>query len=234
MAVDAVTPTTGVTGENHDTSTANDESATVEVVDAERHDSDPDGGVDPNGAVRAHSDDDGPPPSDKPDADSKSRGPTSPLRLAAVVGLVSVVAMGAIAGWFGFHAYQAQQSKAERNVFLDVAKQGALNLTTIGHDDAEADVQRILDSATGEFLNEFGQNAKPFVDVVKKTESSSQGTVSEAGLESITGDEAQAIVVVSVKTTTLAAPEQPLRSWRMRLSVQRSGDDFKISKVGFV
>jgi Mce-associated membrane protein len=39
---------------------------------------------------------------------------------------------------------------------------------------------------------------------------------------------------VSVKTSVAGAPEQQPRSWRMRLTVQKSGADVKISNVGFV
>jgi Mce-associated membrane protein len=55
-----------------------------------------------------------------------------------------------------------------------------------------------------------------------------------AGLESIAPGEARAIVAVSVTTSVADKPAGPPRSWRMRLTVQNSGDDFKISSVRFV
>jgi Mce-associated membrane protein len=158
----------------------------------------------------------------------------SPLVLALVAGLVAVLSLGALAGWLGYRAHQSQQAKTERELYLQVARQGALNLTTIDYQHADTDIQRILDSATGQFHDEFAQRSQPFVDVVKKAQSTSEGTVTEAGLESVAGDEAQAIVAVSVKTSAAGAPEQQPRSWRMRLTVQKSGADVKISNVGFV
>lgn len=158
----------------------------------------------------------------------------SPLLPAFVAGLVAIVALGALTGWLGFRAHQSQQIKAERETYLQVARQGAVNLTTIDYEHADADVQRILDSATGQFYDEFSQRSAPFVDVVKKSQSNSQGTITEAGLESVSGDEAQVIVAVSVKTALANAPEQQPRSWRMRLTVQKSGPDMKIANVGFV
>ena len=233
MAVDAATTRAGVTDDD-EVSTSADESAESENTDPADYDAAPDDAANPDGDADPHLDADGPPPSDDSGTDAASRQPLTPLRLAAIVGLVVAVAVGALAGWLGVRAYHAEQAKAIHNEFLQVAKQGALNLTTIGYQDADTDVQRIMDSATGEFLDEFSQNAEPFVDVVKKAQSSSQGTVSEAGLESVSGDEAQAIVAVAVKTTIQGGPEQPLRSWRLRLTVEKSGEDFKISKVRFV
>ena len=51
-------------------------------------------------------------------------------------------------------------------LFVQVARQGALNLTTIDCQSADADVQRILDSATGTFYDDFSKRSQPFIDVV--------------------------------------------------------------------
>jgi Mce-associated membrane protein len=37
-----------------------------------------------------------------------------------------------------------------------------------------------------------------------------------------------------VNTTNAGAPEQQPRSWRMRISVEKVGDDAKVSNVVFV
>jgi Mce-associated membrane protein len=124
--------------------------------------------------------------------------------------------------------------KAERELYLRIADGAAVDITSIDYRHADADVKRILDSATGQFHDEFAKGAKPFVDIVTKEKSSSQGTVMAAGLESIAPGEAQAIVAVSVTTSVADKPAGPPRSWRMRLTVQKSGDDFKISTVRFV
>ena len=158
----------------------------------------------------------------------------TPVRLAAVLGLATVVALGALAGWFGFRDYQARQAQHQRDLLVQVGRQGALNLTTIDWQHADADVQRILDSATGQFYDDFSQRSKPFVDVVKKAQSTSVGTITEAGLESQSGDEAQVLVAVSVKTSNLGAAEQDPRHWRMRITVQKVGGGAKVSNVGFV
>ena len=176
--------------------------------------------------------------SDKADDASDDAAPVkkrvTPVRLAAVLGLVMVVALGALAGWFGFRGYQARQAQHQRELLVQIGRQGALNLTTIDWHHADADVQRILDSATGTFYDDFSQRSKPFVDVVKKAQSTSVGTITEAGLESQSGDEAQVLVAVSVKTSNLGAAEQDPRHWRMRITVQKVGGGAKVSNVGFV
>jgi Mce-associated membrane protein len=158
----------------------------------------------------------------------------SPVRLAAVWGLVTVVSLGALAGWSGFRLYQSRQAQEQRELLVQVARQGALNLTTIDYQHADADIQRIVDSATGRFYDDFSNRSKPFIDVVKKAQSKSVGTITESGLESQSGSEAQVLVAVSVKTSNLGAAEQDPRHWRMRITVQKLGNDAKVSNVAFV
>ncbi|MGO9154492.1 Mce protein [Mycobacterium sp.] len=165
---------------------------------------------------------------------ASGRKPISPVRLATACGLVMVVGLAALGGWFEFRAHQAIRAEQQRQLLLQVGRQGALNLTTIDWQHADADVQRVLDSATGAFHDDFSTRSKPFVELVKKVQSKSVGTVTEAGLESQSGDEAQVLVAISVDTTSLAAPEQDVRHWRMRIAVQKTGTDAKISDVVFV
>ena len=78
----------------------------------------------------------------------------SPVRLATIIGLVVVLGLGALCGWLGYRAHQARQAEQLRALFVQVGKQGAVNLTTIDFEHADDDVKRILDSATGEFYDD--------------------------------------------------------------------------------
>ena len=193
------------------------EAAEVQTEDAEDYDD----------AVDADVDDD-------PKDVATEKKPKSPVRLATVLGVVVVVALTGLAGRLGFRDYQAHQVQAQRALLVQAGRQGALNLTTIDWQHADTDIQRILDSATGTFYDDFSKRSKPFIDVVKKAQSKSAGTVVEAGLESQSGDEAQVLVAVSVKTSNAGAAEEEPRHWRMRISVKKVGDEAKVSNVEFV
>ena len=168
------------------------------------------------------------------DDDVRSRTRISADRLALIIGLVVVVALAGLAGCLGFRAYQSHQADEQRKLFLQVGRQGALNLTTIDFHRADADVQRILDGATGKFYDNFSQRSRPFIDLVTRAQSVSVGTVTEAGLEPQSGDDARVLVAVMVKTSNAGAAEQEPRLWRMRLSVQKVGNEAKVSNVEFV
>ncbi|OBI98873.1 mammalian cell entry protein [Mycobacterium alsense] len=155
-------------------------------------------------------------------------------RRAATLCLAAILALAAPVGWFGFRVHQLQEAQARRTQFLQVARQGALNLTTIDWQHADADVHRILDGATGDFYNDFARRAQPFIEVLKQAKATTVGSITEAGLESETADTAQVLVAVSVQTSTAAESDQAPRAWRMRVSVQRSGGQVKVSDVRFV
>lgn len=164
-----------------------------------------------------------------------AKEPMSHVKLATIAGLVLVVVLGGLAGWLGYRAYESRQAEDLQNLFLQVGRQGALNLTTISHEHAEQDVQRVLDSSTGTFYDDFQARSQPFVEVVKQAQSKSEGTIAEAGIESSSDTEARVLVAVTVNTTNAGAPEQQPRAWRMRITVQKTGDDeAKISNVEFV
>lgn len=176
------------------------------------------------------------------DSDGTEKEPGAPrvramstVRLGALVGVTTVIALAGLSGWLGWRAYQLHEVDTQDQLFVQVARQGAVNLTTIDWAHADADVQRILDSATGNFRDDFSLRSQPFLDVVKKLQSKSIGTIVEAGLESRTGGQAQVLVAVSVKTTMVNQPDPEPRSWRMRISVEKVGNDqAKVSKVSFV
>ncbi|BDB41726.1 MULTISPECIES: Mce protein [Mycobacterium] len=153
-------------------------------------------------------------------------------RALVASGLV-VAALAGLTGWLGYRGYERHQARVQRQLFIQTARQGAVNLTTLNYTEIDADVQRILDSATGAFRDDFEHRAKPFIELVKAAQSKSEGTVTEAGLESQQGDSARVMVAVAVKSRTAAGEEAP-REWRMRIEVQAVGNDVKMSNVVFV
>ena len=169
------------------------------------------------------------------DRRSEADGKSSREALAAIAaGLVAIVTLGALSGWLGYRTAQSRQGNSQREIYLQAGRQAALNLTTIDAQHADADVLRIVDSATGRFRDDFQQRAPALLAVAKRTQSSTVGTITEAGVEMATADAGQVLVTVSVVTTTAGGPKSQPRDWRMRIGVQKTGDDAKVSNVTFV
>lgn len=156
------------------------------------------------------------------------------FRVVVLTGAAMVIMLGAVTGLLGFQFYEVHRDDEQRALFLQTARQGALNLTTIDYTRVDSDVGRILDSSIGQFHNDFQQRSAAFIAVVKQAQSRSQGTVTEAGLESVQGRGAHALIAISVNTSTPGSADQKPRLWRMRIAVETVGDAIKVSDVEFV
>lgn len=161
-------------------------------------------------------------------------GGTRAVGIFGLVGLVGLVALAGLTGWLGLHDQRARVAEQLRREMVQVARQGAVNLTTIDHQRVEQDVQRILDSSTGEFRDDFAGRAGPFIDAARQAQSTSVGTVTEAGLESVSGDEGRVLVALTVMTSNRGVPERQPKAWRVRVTVANTDDGVKVTRVEFV
>ncbi|WP_179474917.1 mammalian cell entry protein [Mycolicibacterium vinylchloridicum] len=150
-----------------------------------------------------------------------------------IFGLTAVILLSALTAGLGIRAHAAYGRDDARAHFLEAGRQSAIMLTTVKHAEVEADVKHLIDSSTGPFLADFRERSQSFVDTVKRTQSNTEGTIAEAGLESVHGNRADVLVAVSVKTS-LAGVDSPARLWRMRLAVEKVGNDVKLSDVAFI
>ncbi len=158
----------------------------------------------------------------------------SRTQCVTAAGVVAVMSLGCVAGWLSYRTYQDGHTQSVRSGWVQAARQGVVNLTTIDYTKADDDIRRILDSSTGTFHDDFQKRSQPFADVLKQAQAKSEGTVTAAGLESQRADQAEVLVAVSVKMSNAGAPEQKPRAWRMRIKVQQVGDVVKMSDVQFV
>jgi Mce-associated membrane protein len=163
-----------------------------------------------------------------------TKRPISVERIALVAGLLVGAVLAGLVGWLGFRVYEADSIQAQRNLFVQAARQGAVNLSTVDYEHADADAQRILDSATGKFYDSFSHRTQSYIENAKRTRSKLVGTVIEAGLQSQTGDLGRVLVAVTVKSSDPAQAEQEPALWRMQITVQKTGNVGKVSDVVFV
>lgn len=152
---------------------------------------------------------------------------------AIIICAVAVVALGTVAAVFGHRWYSDRETHSNEALFVQAARQGVINLTTVRYTSVDADIKRILDSSTGGFHDDFQRRSQPFAEVVKQAKTTSEGTITAAALQTHDQNEAKVLVTVSLKMSNAGAPEQQPRSWRMVIDVQRTGDTAKISNVQF-
>ena len=162
------------------------------------------------------------------------QSPAQVERVALVAGLAVGVLLAGLVGWLGFRTYEAHNLEASRNLLVQEACQGATNLLTVDYRHAEADAQRILDSATGEFYDSFARRKQSYIDNAQRMRSTLVATATDAGLESRDGDQGKVLVAVTVKSSDPALAQQEPQYWRIRVTVKKIGDVAKVSDVVFV
>jgi Mce-associated membrane protein len=150
---------------------------------------------------------------------------TGAVVLALLIGLIA---------WGGWQDLQARRAELVREQMIAAAREGLLALTTIDHSEIDRDVQRILDASTGAFRDDFDQRAEPFKAAARKAQSTSVGTINEAGIENVDGDSAHVLVALTVMTSNSGVPERQPKSWRTRATVTRVDDGFKVAAVEFI
>ena len=160
--------------------------------------------------------------------------PAQVERVALIAGLIAGVLLAGLVGWLGFRTYEAQDREAQRERFVHAAADVAVNLSTVDYQHADADAQRILNSATGKFYDSFSRRKQSYIDNAKRTRSQLVGTVTDAGLETRNGDQGRVLVAVTVKSSDPAQTHQEPHFWRIRVTAQKTGDVAKVSDVVFV
>jgi Mce-associated membrane protein len=155
-------------------------------------------------------------------------------RVLPIAAIVTICALLGVSGWMLWHHHDALQKRQHSAAFVAAARQGVINLTSFDFNKAKEDVQRILDSATGEFKDDFARRADDFASVVKDSKAVTEGSVAATAVESMGKDSAVVLVLANERVTNLAGAKNEPRAFRFRVSVVRDGDQLKISKLEFV
>jgi Mce-associated membrane protein len=152
-------------------------------------------------------------------------------KAAAIILILGFVVMSAYIVWRHNETTERQQRAAS---ILAGAKQGVINMTSLDFSKARDDVQRVIDSSTGEFRDDFQQRAADFTKVVEQSKVVTEGTINAAGIESMAEHSAQVLVSATSRVTNSAGAKDEPRQWRLRVTVTEDGGSYKMSKVEFV
>ena len=169
-------------------------------------------------------------------------GRAVPVRYGRRVARVVAAVLGA-AGVLGLLGAGAYIVRSHRAVEVDrqhaaqysaAARQGVVNMMAINYNTAQADVQRVLDSATGRFKEDFESTSKDLVKALQDGKIVTDVDVKSVAVQSMTDESAVVLVsAVSHRGDPKAADRDP-RTWRAVVTVDRDGDQIKISNLEFV
>lgn len=151
---------------------------------------------------------------------------------AAVILLIC--AFIAASGYMMWNRHQVTERNQRAANFVAGARQGVVNLTSMDFNKAKEDVQRVIDSSTGPFHDDFQARAKDFTTVVEQSKVVTQGTVNAAAVQTMNGDFAVVLVAATSHITNAAGAKDEPRNWRLKVTVKNDGGQYKMSNVEFI
>jgi Mce-associated membrane protein len=151
-----------------------------------------------------------------------------------VAAIILIICFAVASGYMAWQHREATKREQRAARFVAGARQGVVNMTSLNFAKAKEDVQRVIDSSTGEFRDDFQRSAKDFTTVVEKSKVVTEGTVNAAALESMDEHSASVLVSATSKITNAAGAKDEPRAWRLRVAVTEDGGQYKMSKVDFV
>ncbi|KWX24375.1 hypothetical protein AFM11_10430 [Mycolicibacterium wolinskyi] len=155
-------------------------------------------------------------------------------RLAVGVAVLATIALLSASGFMVVNHRQVQAEQRRAAEFAAAARQGVVTLMSLDFNHAKEDVQRIIDSSTGQFKTDFEATAEDFTKVAEQSKVVTDVTVNSTAVDSMTDDSAVVLVAATSHITNAAGAKQDPRNWRLSVSVARDGDQIKLSKVEFV
>ena len=177
---------------------------------------------------------------DIPLATSPPSPPSAGLLRTVAVAVTTLLTAGLL-GATGYMVWQHQKAAELRRSaaeFTAAARQDVINLMSMDYTRAQESVQRVLDNSTGKFRANFDETADEFVKALQDEKIVTTATINDAAVEldSMTDESAVVMVSATSRREGRQAPkeQQQPQVWRVVLTLEREGDQIKMSGVEFV
>ena len=181
-----------------------------------------------------------PAPPPLPPLPSPPAPPPGGLLRTVTVAVTTLLTAGLL-GATGYMVWQHQKAAELRRSaaeFTAAARQDVINLMSMDYTRAQESVQRVLDNSTGKFRANFDETADEFVKALQDEKIVTTATINDAAVEldSMTDESAVVMVSATSRREGRQAPkeQQQPQVWRVLLTLERDGDQIKMSDVEFV
>ncbi|MGB3352362.1 MAG: hypothetical protein WBB00_06270, partial [Mycobacterium sp.] len=154
--------------------------------------------------------------------------------IAAAVVVVGTLVLLGLSGYMIWTHREVQKLEQQTAEYTAAGRQSVVTLMSLDFNEAEAGVQRIIDNSTGQFKDDFEQQAADFIQVAQDSRVITEVTVNSVAVESMTDDKAVVLVAASSRVTNSEGANQEPRTWRLSVDLERVDGQIKMSKVEFV
>jgi Mce-associated membrane protein len=152
---------------------------------------------------------------------------------AVILAVIGIAALASTSAWIVVKHRQAEHQRDLSAQFSAAARQGVVSLMSLDFNRAKEDVQRIVDSSTGQFREDFQSQAEEFAKVAESSKVVTEAKVTATAVQAMTEDTADVLVAAASTITNAQGAKEDPRSWRLIVSMARDGDQIKMAKVEF-
>ncbi|GAA1665350.1 VirB8/TrbF family protein [Fodinicola feengrottensis] len=158
--------------------------------------------------------------------------PSFSLRTAGVV--VLIVAIAAVAGYFGWQSYkQTAVTKAEASA-LAAARTYATDLSTYDYRSLSGNFKKITANSTGQFAQQYAKVSQNLTKLIQQYHATSKGTVVRAGVSEGTSDRVVVVLFVDQQITNTNSPQPRVDRNRMQMVLVKTNNHWQISDVALL
>lgn len=194
--------------------------------DADRVDS-ASAGVPAGGSGAAKGEDTAPDNRPKPRVSRAWAATTAVLLLALITALVL--------GVMSYLDIRADDARTARDqAALTAAQEGVGKLINLDYKKADTALAELLDSATGDFANQLGDEQGPFGKALVKGKVQSSGQVLSSGIVSASDSEVKILVFATARVTNVEAKKGENRQYRIEATMVPQENRWLIEKLRFV
>lgn len=170
-------------------------------------------------------------------ASTPARRRNAPRAWRAVVGVVLAVLIicgaAGISGsmwWTHRNVVERQQRTAE---FMAAARSSITGLMSIDFTKARDDVQRVIDTSTGQFKDQFQASADDLIAALEQSKVNTTVTVDAVAVKEVTDDSAVVLVTATSRASSVSGPHRDPQIFRVVLTLERDRGQLKMSRVEF-
>lgn len=158
------------------------------------------------------------------------------MRVAILSLAGAAVALLVLGGVLTWQLLTMSSSADKRSDISSAARQETMNLLNVDYRSAQKSSDKVLQNATGELRDQWGGAgfAKQFIDAITKEQATSTVKQLNVGVVSMSGSNAEAMVIAETVVTNPQVPTGVSRPFRISMQLQHTGGHWLVSKFGLV
>lgn len=153
----------------------------------------------------------------------------TPARWLVAAALVAVLAGSGFGGWLLFQRHQKDVAAREA---LAAAEKFVVTLTCVDSNTMDKHVAEVLAASTGEFNNNYSKSVRgQHRQLIVNNQVTTRGRVVESAVKSVSPHKVQVLLMVDQSVTSRAAPEPQIDRSRIKMTMEKVGGRWLVSKV---